>query len=597
MRARFASCLFGVLICAQAIAQVTRRVSTDATGGEGNGDSYRPSLSADGHFLAFHSDASDLVPGDTNGLRDIFVHDRTTGTTERVSLDSAGGQADGDSYYPSISADGRCTVFWSYATNLVPGDTNGFVDVFVHDRLSGATERVNVSSTEAQANQDSGSSFAISADGRWVAFDSFANNLIFSDTNGRTDAFVRDRVTGVTERVSVASSGVQGNGDSYPTSLSAEGRYVAFWSQADNLVPGDTNKVADVFVRDRQNDTTERVSVDSTGAQSNGFSSIASITADGRYVAFDSEASNLVPGDTNARVDVFVHDRLTGATERVSLSSSGAQGDEHSYIPCISADGRFVVLFSLATNLVPADTNDTGDVFLHDRQTGTTERVSVATNGAQGNSLSSGSTTSVSVDGRFVTFDSAAPNLVPGDTNALLDVFVRDRDAAGFTSLCNPGNGGVIDCPCSNPPSEKDRGCDNSAATGGANLTASGAAYVSSDDLVFTTSGEKPTATSILLQGNVPVPGGVVYGQGVRCAGGVLRRLFTKIASGGSITAPDFAALDPTITERSASLGDPILPGESRWYLVFYRDAVVLGGCPPTSTFNSTQTGRVEWSP
>jgi archaellum component FlaF (FlaF/FlaG flagellin family) len=597
MRARFTGCLFGVLICAQAIAQVTRRVSTDATGGEGNGDSYRPSLSVDGHFLAFHSDASDLVPGDTNGLRDIFVHDRTTGTTERVSLDSAGGQADGDSFYPSISADGRWTVFWSYATNLVPGDTNGFVDVFLHDRLSGATERVNVSSTEAQANQDSGSSFAISADGRWVAFESFATNLIFSDTNGRTDAFVRDRVNGVTERVSVDSSGMQANGDSYPTSLSAEGRYVAFWSQADNLVPGDTNKVADVFVRDRQNDTTERVSVDSTGAQSNGFSSIASITADGRYVAFDSEASNLVPGDTNARVDVFVHDRLTGATERVSLSSSGAQGDEHSYIPCISADGRFVVLFSLATNLVPADTNDTGDVFLHDRQTGTTERVSVATNGAQGNSLSSGSTTSVSVDGRFVTFDSAAPNLVAGDTNGLLDVFVRDRDAAGFTSLCDPGNGDVIACPCSNPPSEKLRGCDNSAATGGASLTASGAAYVSSDDLVFTTSGEKPTATSILLQGDVSVPAGVVYGQGVRCVGGVLRRLFTKIASGGSITAPDFAALDPTITERSGSLGDPILPGESRWYLVFYRDAVVLGGCPPISTFNSTQTGRIEWSP
>ena len=356
MGARITGCLFGALICAQAAAQVTRRVSTDVTGGQGNGDSYRTSLSVDGHFLAFHSDASDLVPGDTNGFRDVFVHDRTTGTSLRVSIDSAGGQADGDSYYPSISADGRCTVFWSHATNLVPGDTNGFADVFVHDRQSAATERVSVDSAGVQANQVSGPSFAISGDGRWVAFGSPATNLVFGDTNGRTDAFVHDRVSGVTERVSVASGGTQADGDSYPTSLSADGRYVAFWSHADNLVPLDTNKVADVFVHDRQTGTTERVSVDSTGMQSNGFSSNASIGAEGRYVAFDSEGSNLVLGDTNARLDVFVHDRQTGSTDRVSVSSSGAQGNDHSYIPGLSADGRLVVREKLTQLIAYAET-------------------------------------------------------------------------------------------------------------------------------------------------------------------------------------------------------------------------------------------------
>jgi hypothetical protein len=177
------------------------------------------------------------------------------------------------------------------------------------------------------------------------------------------------------------------------------------------------------------------------------------------------------------------------------------------------------------------------------------------------------------------------------------DVFARDLDSDGFTSVCDPGSGGVAGCPCSNPPSGSTRGCDNSSATGGASLSASGIAYISIDSLVFTTGGERSTATSILLQGTTVVTSGVVYGQGVRCVGGSLKRLFSKTASGGSITAPDFGAGDPTVSARSAAKGDVILAGQSRWYLVYYRDPVVLGGCPASSTFNATQTGRVEWSP
>jgi hypothetical protein len=155
----------------------------------------------------------------------------------------------------------------------------------------------------------------------------------------------------------------------------------------------------------------------------------------------------------------------------------------------------------------------------------------------------------------------------------------------------------VIACPCANPASGPDRGCDNSSATGGAALSASGLASLSADSIVVTTSGEKPSATSILLQANATNPTGQVFGQGVRCTAGTHKRLYTKSAVAGSITAPDFAGGDPTISARSAALGDTILPGESRWYLVYYRDPIVLGGCPSASTFNATQTGSITWWP
>jgi len=231
---------------------------------------------------------------------------------------------------------------------------------------------------------------------------------------------------------------------------------------------------------------------------------------------------------------------------------------------------------------------------VRDLTAGTLELVSLATGGMQGNGDSAEA--SISADGRNVAFAADAMNLVSGDTNAATDVFLRDRDADGFTSVCTPGQDGVIACPCSNPPAGTDRGCENSSGTGGASLSASGFAYLSIDSLVFTTGGERPTALSIVLQGNALAASGLVYGQGVRCAAGSLKRLYTRTASGGSITAPDFGAGDPTVSARSAAAGDPIQAGESRWYLVYYRDPIVLGGCAATSTFNATDTGRVDWS-
>jgi hypothetical protein len=578
-------------------AQVTERVSVASNGTPGNAASGTGgiSVSADGRYVAFSSYATNLVPGDTNGFSDIFVRDRQAGTTERVSVDSGGGQSNGDSFYPSISSDGRYVAFHSSANNLVFSDANNASDIFVHDRQIGTTELVSVDSNELQGN--GGSLYpSISADGRYVAFQSSATNLVPGDTNMSVDVFVRDRQNGTTERVSVDSTAAQANASSYAPSISADGNFVAFHSLATNLVTIDTNLSSDVFVRDRSGGTTSLVSLDSSGIQANGNSYYPSISSDGRFVAFWSSASNLVPGDTNGVVDVFVRDRQTGTTQRVSVDSNGLQANGGSYYPSISSDGRYVAFWSIATNLVVADTNGVSDVFLRDRQVGTTERDSVTSAGVQGNDDSY--SPAISADGRYVAFYSVATNLVPGDTNGVGDVFVRDRlGGAAFTSLCSPGLGGVIACACSNPPAAAGQGCDNSAGTGGAILFAHGDTSLSSDSLVFTTTGEKLTATSIVLQGDALAAAGLVFGQGVRCVDGTLKRLYTKSAAGGSITAPNFAAGDATVSARSAALGDVILAGQSRWYLVYYRDPIVLGGCPIDDTFNATQTGQVVWSP
>jgi hypothetical protein len=594
---RTTTCVLAALFGSAAIAQVTQRMSVSSSGIEGNGGSYAPSTSVDGRYVAFNSLASNLVTGDTNGFYDVFVHDRVLGTTERVSVSTAGAQGDGDSSFsftPSISSDGRYVAFSSVATTLVTGDTNGFADVFVRDRQNGTTVRVSLSTGGAQGNGDSMAP-SISGDGRYVAFESLASNLVTGDTNGTWDVFVHDLQTGTTERVSLGSNGAQAAGGSYWPAISSDGRYVAFQSYAANLVSGDTNGFADVFVRDRTNGTTERANVSTGGAQANNTTFAPSISADGRYVGIFSLASNLVANDTNGSYDVFLRDRTNGTTERVSLSDSGAEGNADSSLSSISADGRYVVFESNASNLVAGDTNTTLDVFLRDRVAATTQRVSVDSTGAE--AMGSSTKPWISADGRFVAFESFAPNLVAGDTNSSWDVFVHDQASTGITSLCDPGVAGVLACPCSNPPSTSGRGCDNSAGTGGAALSGSGIAYLSMDSLVFTTSGERATATSILLQGTALASSGVVYGQGIRCVGGTLKRLFTKSAVAGSIVAPDFGAGDPTVSARSAAKGDVIQPGESRWYLVYYRDPTVLGGCPSSSTFNSSQTGRIDWSP
>jgi Tol biopolymer transport system component len=580
-----------LLLCASARAQTTTRVSVGPAGVQALAASSDPSISSSGRYVVFTSAAANLVTGDTNAASDVFVRDRPLGTTERASVGLGGLQANAASRLPAISADGRYVAFASTATNLVTGDTNAFEDTFVRDRQSGTTERVSVDSSRAQGNNASSPTRPdISADGRYVAFASLASNLVTGDTNAFADVFVRDRQSGTTERVSVDSVGAEGNGPSDFPSISADGRYVAFRSGASNLVPGDTNLWTDIFVHDRQTGTTVRASVDSSGVQGNNSSDAPSISADGRYVAFLSESTNLVPGDTNGYQDIFVRDLQSATTERASVDSTGVEADFVSLAPRISADGRHVAFTSYSDSLVPGDTNGSSDIFVRDLQNGTTERASVDTAGAEANNASSSS--SISSDGHYVAFVSSATNLVSGDTNGFADVFVRDREAT-FTPFCF-GDGTGAACPCGNS-GLAGRGCQNSASTGGAHLVAGGAPSLSADTLQFTSSGELPVSLSIFLQGSASIAA-VHYGDGLRCTGGLLKRLRAENAVGGITVYPDGS--ETPVHTRSAALGDTIQPGFTRYYQVYYRDANAAFCPSPTgSTFNVSNGMTVVWAP
>jgi len=351
-------------------ASTTRvSVATGGTQANSRSDSVRFAISGNGRYVAFTSAASNLVAGDTNAAEDVFVRDRVRGTTTRVSVTTRDTQANGDSNEPAISGNGRYVTFWSDATNLVAGDTNGALDVFVRDRVRGTTTRVSVATGGTQANSDSESPGAISADGRYVTFVSGASNLVAGDTNDSSDAFVRDRARGTTTRVSVATGGAQADNYSFSSSISGNGRYVAFDSPATNLVAGDTNGPpgSDVFVRDRVRGTTTRVSVATDGTQANNVSDAPAISGDGRYVAFLSMASNLAPGWIDDRLHVFVRDRVGGTTTRASVATDGTQASTlSSNWPAISGDGRHVAFTSWAVNLAAGDTNSESDVFVHD---------------------------------------------------------------------------------------------------------------------------------------------------------------------------------------------------------------------------------------
>jgi Tol biopolymer transport system component len=291
------------------------------------------------------------------------VRDLELGTTRLLSVRTNGTQGNQASYDPSISGNGRFVVFTSESSNLVASDTNDRRDVFLRDLQQDTTVRVSLSSREAQGNENSQDT-VISADGVSIVFLSSATNLVPHDTNGVTDVFVRDRVGGTTRRVSVSSSQVEADGASDSPTVSARGRYVAFQSQATNLVPGDGNPISDVFVRDRQTVTTRRVSVSTAGAEGDNGSNDPSISANGRYVAFSSDAANLVENDTNLSQDIFIRDRINNTTSRISLGAGGGEGDGGSFDPDISGDGRFVVFESGSTDLVTGDTNDVTDVFI-----------------------------------------------------------------------------------------------------------------------------------------------------------------------------------------------------------------------------------------
>jgi hypothetical protein len=295
-------------------------------------------------------------------------------------------------------------------------------DIFVRDRTTGQTTRVSVSSSGAQGNFGS-TGASISADGRFVAFQSLASNLVPGDTNDTADIFLRDRTTGQTTRVSVSSSGAEGNSASVLAAISANGQAVAFESAASNLVPNDTNGLQEVFVRNLTTGQTVRASVSTAGAQGDGISEAPEMSGDARFVVFQSFATNLVPGDTNGVDDIFVRDLVANVTTRESVSSAGVQGNDNSNPGTLSSDGRFVAFVSSASNLVAGDTNGVSDVFARDRSTGQTIRVSLGNDGSQANGGSDNFRLSFSGNAALLTFNSAASNLVAADTNGKIDIF------------------------------------------------------------------------------------------------------------------------------------------------------------------------------
>lgn len=387
------------------------------------------SVSAGGRFIAFSSGASNLVAGDANGVSDIFVRDRQTGKTEMISVSSNSAKSNADSINPAISADGRCVTFTSAATTLVNTAIGGYHQIFLRDRLTGKTELASIGTDGSPANSDCDSS-SISMDGRYVAFVSSANNLV-AGVSG-TQIYVRDRKSGTTEVASTSSSGVVGNAMSANPSISLNGRFVAFASDSTNLVASDKNAKRDIFLRDRQMHTTSLVSVTSNGTQGSDDSDHPCVNGVGRVVAFSSKASNLTATVKHGIYQIYARDMQTSSMSLISASTSGTQANGSSYAPSISSDGRFIAFYSNSTNLISGYQLGYSQVFVRDRQAGSTEMSSVTSAGVQGNANSTVS--AIAANGRFVSFASSATNFISGQVSHI-NVYAHDRGTGGVAAL------------------------------------------------------------------------------------------------------------------------------------------------------------------
>ncbi|MEL7034765.1 MAG: DUF4347 domain-containing protein [Cyanobacteria bacterium J06592_8] len=475
------------------------RVSLNSQGEQTNPDpqnfgSQDAVLSIDGRFIAFESNANNLVPGDSNNLTDVFIRDRQTGTTTRVSVNSFGQEGQdrsgalSDGILPALTPDGQFVAFESRAANLAPGDNNGEEwDIFVRNLQTETTTRVSLSPNQ-EGGDDTSRNPDISADGRFIAFESLADNLDARETEpGIWDIFVYDRDSdgnGIFDQgngrqipISITEIGIYGNDDSFNPSISSDGRLIVFESDANNLVEGDNNGVRDLFLHDRDpegngifdegNSSIERISLGIDGVEANGASFNPQLSGNNRFIVFESLANNLVEGDSNNALDIFVYDRETGLTTRVSVDSNGVGGNQASDQPSISDDGRFIGFSSSASNFVVGDNNESRDIFVHDRdpdQNGifdegnrNTTRISVSNIGEEGNADSFQAV--LSGDGSVIAFESAADNLVLGDTNGVIDIFLSTIDPAitispGIDPIEDGQTTGTFNIDLNRPPSQ-----------------------------------------------------------------------------------------------------------------------------------------------
>lgn len=564
---------------------LTLRFSTTSSGAEGNGHSRYPSLSDDNRWIAFESQADDLVPGDTNGSTDVFLKDVQTGALSLVSRGLGGLPADGPSYHATISGDSLWIVFESEATNLVVGDTNGVRDVFLYSRLAETITRVSVSSGGVQGNGQSGQGGLlkgsdISHDGNRIVFQSVASNLVPGDTNTAADIFVLDRPTNSLLRVNINSSGHQANAPSQDPAISADGTRVAYTTGASNLFTPDTNGEYDILVVQVGTHNVYRASQDSVGSQANSHSARPALSADGRIVAFESHATNLVPGDTNGTADTFVHDSATGITERVSVGWLGQEASNYAYRPSISGDGLRVAFTSAAGNLVPGG-NTMQSVYVRDRGLGTTERWGQGSDGQNG--FAGSDDPFLTGAGDRVVFTSLAP-LVPQDTNGRQDIYLRFCAPTGMT-VCH---GTALTCPCANAGPAG--GCLNSTGFGGL-LVGSGTTSVFADTVTLEISGLPPSTPLLFFQGASGFSPGVPFGDGLLCAGGSVVRLGARISSPlGTASLGSAVPADPPVSV----LGNIPPLGGVRIYQGWYRDNAPF--CTPEG-FNLTNALVVPWFP
>ncbi|MFQ5748483.1 MAG: hypothetical protein ACE5H3_03375 [Planctomycetota bacterium] len=471
MKFRFAA-LFGLGLALQAplpaVCQGNERVSLDSQGMEASGGNRSPDMTSDGRFVVFASNAP-LVPNSQNSKYQIYVRDRQAGTTTLASINNQGVWANQDCELPHVSDNGRFVVYQSESGNLSPIDDPASSDIFLRDLQAGITKRMSLS---AGGNIPSGESFfpEISGYGRFVVFATAATNFSPLDNDSLLDVYLRDRDVdgnGIFDEpggvemvlISVNSRGKKGNSASQRPCISADGRFVAFQSYASNLVPKDDNGFWDLFLRDRDPDGNgvfdEPGSVrplvanrNSFGFIGDGISFFPAFSSDGRFVAFLSSSKNLIQSDTNGVHDIFLFDRISGTTILVNRSQDGGQTGRKATFSTlgISPEGRWVAYASGSRDIVPGDTNRKWDLFLFDRVTEKTVRVDLGPGGVEADGTSgfgyrdSNPNLPLGLGGRFIAFSSEATNLVPGDTNGLFDIFVRDRGRVDALILSGPAS-------------------------------------------------------------------------------------------------------------------------------------------------------------
>ena len=586
----FARALVFVLLAPLALAQTTNRFPMSNGLVPPANPGANSDISGDGRFVVFTSAADGLVPGDTNGRYDVFVFDRLLDRLELVSAAFGGGNADDDSGSPAITPDGRFVAFSSEATNLLATPATMQSACYLRDRSSGALELVSVMTGGGLPPFQRTGSPHLSDDGRFVVFTS-NGTFVPEDTNFNSDdVYLRDRVASTTTLMCPPPPLPLSNPGSGGSYISGDGRFILFSTSGKHFA-FDTNNTGDIFLRDRVAGTLEIVSLTPSGVTGNLSSGGARCSRDGRFITFTSQATDLAPGGfaINPGLDAFLRDRLTQTTVCLSQAVPPATStDGISLATAISADGRYVVFDSDASNLITGDTNGVRDVFRYDTQQHVMERMSVTSVHLQSNGASDSSC--ISADGSAVSFDSVATNLVVGDTNNAVDVFVREPANETGIPFCygdGDANGGPP-CPCDNAvvPGVR-RGCVNSTGNGGS-LRATGTATLSGDHVTLAAAALPASTFALFLQSPSYVGAGLGeagYFDGVRCVGTNFVRLGTRQTVGG------VAAFGAPSTPLSllGGIGAPT----TAFYQVVYRNNA--GFC--NFLANSTNAVAIVWKP